>query len=99
MGKCDCGCGGIKIEEKTESKSKLAKMYKVILHNDDVNSMHEVIRSLVEIFRFDVEKANQIMWEAHNNGLALCKVEPFEHAELHRDQLKTKRLVSTIEPE
>lgn len=73
--------------------------YKVLLHNDDVNSMEHVVKSLHKVFRFDEQECIRIMIEAHDNGLALCTVEPLEQAELHRDQLLALSLVATIEPE
>ncbi len=73
--------------------------YKVLLHNDDVNTMDHVVRALMEVFRFERAMCGRIMLEAHNNGVALCAVEPFEQAELHRDRLRSFSLVSTIEPE
>lgn len=73
--------------------------FKVLLHNDDVNSMEHVIKALMKVFRFDRPKSEFIMLEAHRNGLALCTVEPFEQAELHRDQLISLSLTATIEPE
>jgi ATP-dependent Clp protease adaptor protein ClpS len=73
--------------------------YKVLLHNDDVNSMEHVVKALRQVFRFPLPECERIMIEAHNNGLALCTVEPLEQAELHRDQLLSFSLVSTIEPE
>jgi ATP-dependent Clp protease adaptor protein ClpS len=73
--------------------------YKVLLHNDDVNSMEHVVKALRQVFKFDMEECVRIMIEAHNNGLALCTVEPLEQAEFHRDQLLSHSLVSSIEPE
>lgn len=74
-------------------------LYKVLLHNDDINTMDHVIRALVEVFRFSREESERIMLEAHRNGVALCALEPFEQAELHRDRLHSFSLVATIEPE
>ena len=73
--------------------------YKVLLHNDDVNSTDHVVKALRKVFRFDEQECVRIMIEAHNDGLALCTVEPLEQAELHRDQLLALSLVATIEPE
>ena len=73
--------------------------YKVLLHNDDVNSMEHVVKALRQVFKFGMEECVRIMIEAHQNGLALCTVEPLEQAELHRDQLISFSLVATIEPE
>jgi len=90
-----------KEQKKTdsESKTRLAPMWKVLLHNDDNNSMEHVVRALQETFKFDAMKAVRIMYEAHNSGVALCKVEYLEHAEWHRDALRSFSLGATIEPE
>lgn len=74
-------------------------LYKVLLHNDDHNSMEHVIKALKRVFNFELRVCERIMMEAHQNGLALCTVEPLEKAEHHRDQLNSFSLISTIEPE
>ncbi len=74
-------------------------LYKVLLHNDDVNSMEHVVRTLMRVFRFEREACERIMLEAHRYGVALCIVEPLEQAELHRDQLISFSLTATIEKE
>ena len=83
----------------TESKTKLVPQYKVLIHNDDVNTMDHVVMSLVQVFKFEINECIAIMLEAHEEGVALCKIEPLEHAELHSEQLQSLSLVSTIEPE
>ena len=74
-------------------------LYKVLLHNDDVNSMEHVVHALKNVFKFENEVCVRIMIEAHQTGVALCALEPIEQAELHRDQLISFSLVATIEPE
>jgi ATP-dependent Clp protease adaptor protein ClpS len=74
-------------------------LYKVLLHNDDVNSMDHVVETLMRVFKFERAICERIMLEAHYNGVALCAVEPLEQAELHREQLVSSSLVSTIEKE
>lgn len=74
-------------------------LYKVLLHNDDVNTMEHVVSALERVFRFDRAQCERIMIEAHTNRVALCAVEPLETAELHRDQLLSFSLIATIEPE
>ena len=74
-------------------------LYKVLLHNDDHNTMEHVVRVLLRVFKFEQERCEQIMLETHNHGVALCTVEPLEQAEHHRDQLQSFSLISTIEPE
>ncbi len=74
-------------------------LYKVLLHNDDVNEMDHVVKALMHVFGFEREIAVRIMWEAHDTGVALCSIEPLEQADLHRDQLQSFSLIATIEPE
>ena len=86
-------------EPLAREMSSLMPLYKVLLHNDDVNTMDHVIKSIMKVFHYSLEVSERIMLEAHQNGVALCTVEPFEKAELHRDQLQSYSLISTIEPE
>lgn len=79
--------------------ARLVPMYRVLLHNDDVNDMGHVVYALQQVFRFDVQTAAAVMVEAHLTGVAHCATEPLEHAELHRDQLAAFSLTATIEPE
>jgi ATP-dependent Clp protease adaptor protein ClpS len=74
-------------------------LYRVLLHNDDHNSMEHVVKALKRVFNFELSVCELIMMEAHKNGMALCIVEPLEKAEHHRDQLNSFSLISTIEPE
>jgi len=74
-------------------------LYKVLLHNDDRNSMDHVVATLMKVFHFERTDCERIMLEAHRNGVALCVIEPLEQAELHRDQLQASSLIATIEPE
>jgi ATP-dependent Clp protease adaptor protein ClpS len=73
--------------------------FKVLLHNDDKNSMDHVVKALEQVFRFGLPECERIMREAHRNGVALCTIEPLEQAELHRDQLESFSLIATIEAE
>ncbi len=95
-----CAAGpGTETETVVERGTATIPRYKVLLHNDDVNSMEHVVKALRQVFKFDLEECVRIMLEAHDQGVALCTVEPLEQAELHRDQLLSFSLVATIEPE
>lgn len=74
-------------------------LYKELIHNDDMNTMDHVVGALMQVFKLKRQACERIMMEAHDIGLALCTVEPFEKAELHRDQLQSFSLFATIEPE
>ncbi len=90
---------GTKSAPVVERQATVIPRYKVLLHNDDVNSPEHVVKALRQVFKFDLNECVRIMLEAHNQGIALCAVEPLEQAELHRDQLQSFSLVATIEPE
>ena len=72
--------------------------WSVLLWNDDHNSMDHVVRSLVRSVQgLSVNKAVQIMLEAHNSGRAIVTTCPLELAELYRDRLESCGLTATIE--
>ena len=83
----------------TEKRTIHVPRYKVLLHNDDHNAMDHVVKALIRVFKLSPLECERIMLEAHRNGMALCTVEPLEQAELHKDQLASYSLISTIEPE
>lgn len=49
------------------------------------------------VFRFDAGKAEDVMLKAHNEGVAICSVEPLEVAEMRCKLLASCSLVSTLE--
>ena len=86
--------------EKTSTVRKLAPRYRVLLHNDDFNSMEYVVQVLIEtVPSLTQPQAVSIMMEAHTNGLALVITCALEHAEFYCETLKGHGLTSTIEPD
>jgi ATP-dependent Clp protease adaptor protein ClpS len=86
-------------DHDTKKDVRQMPLYKVLLHNDDVNSMDHVIKALLEVFKFELQACIKIMMDAHETGVALAKIEPLETAELHQNQLQAFGLTATIEPE
>jgi ATP-dependent Clp protease adaptor protein ClpS len=85
-------------EQVTRSVEDFLPPYRVILHNDDVNSMEHVIHALLEsVPELTEERAAEVMMEAHNNGSAEVIRCPLERAELYRDRLESFHLTATIE--
>jgi ATP-dependent Clp protease adaptor protein ClpS len=82
-----------------DQRTMRVPLYKVLLHNDERNTMEHVVKALKHVFRFSKPVCERIMMEAHLNGVALCTIEPLEQAELHRDQLQSFSLAATIEPD
>jgi len=72
--------------------------FNVVLHNDEVNTMEQVIKAIVAITPLTLEVAVRKMLEAHTHKRALLLTTHKERAELYRDQFKSKKLTVTIEP-
>ena len=86
--------------DQPQTIRKLAPRYRVLLHNDDFNSMDYVVDVLMStVPSLSESAAVSIMMEAHNNGLALVIVCALEPAEFYSETLKSHGLSSTIEPE
>jgi ATP-dependent Clp protease adaptor protein ClpS len=77
---------------------KLFPPYRVLLHNDDHNSMEHVVRSITKaVPQIGRDEAARIMMEAHNHGQATVIICGKEEAELYRDRLQSFSLTATIE--
>jgi ATP-dependent Clp protease adaptor protein ClpS len=86
--------------EKRSTTRKIAPRYRVLLHNDDYNSMEYVVQALIEtVPSLTQPQAVDIMMETHNSGVGLVITCAQEHAEFYSETLKMKGLESTIEPE
>ena len=88
------------IDREVERVRKVSPKYKVLLHNDPVNTMDYVVEILRQVVpQLSEQDALNIMLETHNNGIGLvitCHLEP---AEFYSESLKAKGLTSTIELE
>ena len=86
-----------KVKPKSKPPQPLP-LWKVLLHNDDKNSMEFVIVSIVELTPLNEQAAQLRMKEAHDTGTTLLLVTHKERAELYQEQFQSKGLVVTIEP-
>lgn len=92
--------GAAVIEKQTERVRKLSPRYKVLLHNDPVNTMEYVVSTLRQVVpSLSEQDAIAVMLETHNTGVGLVIVCDIEPAEFYCETLKAKGLSSTIEPE
>jgi ATP-dependent Clp protease adaptor protein ClpS len=71
--------------------------FKVLLHNDDDNSMEHVVQTVVELTPLTIERSVLVMLEAHKTGVALLLVTHKERAELYCEQFRSKKLIVTME--
>ena len=78
---------------------KLLPLWKVLLHNDDVNDVVYVMRTIVELTALNSQQSFICTAEAHKAGVSLLLTTHQEHAELLEEQFQSKRLTVTIEPE
>ncbi|MGK7931195.1 MAG: ATP-dependent Clp protease adapter ClpS [Microcystaceae cyanobacterium] len=84
----------------TTTIRKPAPRYKVLLHNDDFNTMEYVVQTLMKtVSGMTQPQAVNIMMEAHNSGVALVITCALEPAEFYCETLKNHGLSSTIEPD
>lgn len=83
----------------TKRKPKLLPPYRVLLHNDDINTFEHVIVSILKLTRLNAEEAVLRALEAHETGVALLLVTHRERAELYQEQFASVSLTVTIEPE
>jgi len=84
--------------ERTRSLEETLPPYRVLLHNDDEHDMGYVVRALVaSVPELSVERAAELMLEAHLHDRAEVIVCPLERAELYRDRIQTYGLGSSIE--
>jgi ATP-dependent Clp protease adaptor protein ClpS len=71
------------------AETRLAPLYRVLIHNDDVTPMDFVVRVLAEVFHLGLTASMQVMLTAHFKGVAHVVTEPLETAEFHVDQARS----------
>ena len=92
--------GAAVIEKQSERVRKTSPRYKVLLHNDPVNTMDYVVTTLRQVVpQLSEQDAIAIMLATHNTGIGLVIVCDLEPAEFYSESLKSKGLTSTIERE
>ncbi len=88
------------IDREVQRVRKVSPKYKVLLHNDPVNTMDYVVATLRQVVpQLSEQDALSIMLETHNSGVGLVIVCDLEPAEFYSESLKAKGLTSTIELE
>ena len=71
--------------------------FKVLLHNDDVNSFEHVIMAILKLTALQTQDAVLRTLEAHESGVALLLTTHRERAELYVDQFATMSITTTME--
>ncbi len=92
--------GSAVIDREVQRLRKTSPKYKVLLHNDPVNTMDYVVDTLKQVVpQLSDQDALNIMLETHNNGVGIVITCDLEPAEFYSESLKAKGLTSTIELE
>jgi ATP-dependent Clp protease adaptor protein ClpS len=92
--------GAAVLDKAPERVRKTSPRYKVLLHNDPVNTMEYVVVTLRQVVpSLSEQDAIAVMLETHNTGVGLVIVCDIEPAEFYCETLKAKGLTSTIEAE
>jgi ATP-dependent Clp protease adaptor protein ClpS len=87
-------------DQDADVRRRLLPPYKVILHNDDHNTMDHVVEALQKsVPGMSLARAAAIMWEAHTSGKAVVITCCLELAELYQQRLLSFGLTATIEKE
>lgn len=87
------------VEPQVQQKRRLLPPYRVILHNDDVNSFEHVILTILKLTPLSERDAVERTIEAHETGHALLLVTTRERAELYCEQFASCKLLVTCEPD
>ncbi len=95
----------IEEEETTDQSAELDRLYRILVHNDDITPYDFVIVCLVRFFQLQPADAERITWAAHNTGIALVAILPLSDARKRVGRahfaasLEGYPLTFTIEPE
>jgi ATP-dependent Clp protease adaptor protein ClpS len=72
---------------KTKLQTVIPPQYKVLLLNDDYTPMEFVLYVLERFFHKSQAEAEQVMIEAHEKGVSVAGIYPFEMAETKVSQV------------
>lgn len=86
-------------EFELDERTRLLPPFRVILHNDDVNTFEHVILTILTLTPLPEMEAVARTIEAHETGASLLLVTHQERAELYVEQFASKGLTVTSEPD
>ncbi|TYO97093.1 ATP-dependent Clp protease adaptor protein ClpS [Geothermobacter ehrlichii] len=69
------------VNEKSQTRTELPPLFRVLMHNDDYTTMDFVVEVLQKVFHKSATEANRIMLHIHHKGVGVCGVFPYEVAE------------------
>ena len=84
-------------EIKTDTATKTARPWNVIVHDDPVTLMVYVTRAFMQIFGYPQLKAQRLMMEVHKTGRSVVWTGAREQAEVYVHKLHKHHLLATLE--
>lgn len=84
-------------EEEVAILDEISEEYKVILHNDEVNTFDWVIECLIDICKHDELQAEQCALLVHYKGKAVVKVGGIEEMKNICEALCNRDLAAAVE--
>lgn len=85
--------------KQAPGKTRPLPLFKLLLHNDDFNTMEDVIQAIVMLTPLSPKDAARRMLEAHFHDVALLLTTHRERGELYVDQFASLQITTTLEPE
>lgn len=73
--------GGVETLERSDTRTRTPKLFKVVLLNDDYTTMEFVVEILESVFEKQPAEAMQIMLKVHRQGRGVCGIYPRQIAE------------------
>ena len=89
---------GTVTETIEETDTRLAKPWKVVVHNDPVNLMVYVTHVFMKVFGYPKPRAEKHMLEVHRQGRSIVWTGGREQAEVYTLKLRAAHLLTTMEP-
>ena len=88
------------LSKETDRARRTSPLFKVMLHNDPINTMDYVVLILRQVVpQLSDQDAINVMLEAHNTGVGLVITCDLEPPEFYCETLNIKGFTSTIEKE
>lgn len=86
-------------ETVTQERTRYLPPFKLLLHNDDVNTFEHVITSILKLTPLGEPEAVEKTLEAHETGQSVLLITNQERAELYVEQFASLSLTATCEPD